>query len=275
MSGNDDITTILSKANMLIYFSKLFRENNDPDSVIFLSNELLNKTFYSSKTALGTLERDDKNEYDLILANPPYYPDATISALAKKTGLYPSNGKGVEGLFLEWIINALKYGGTANVILPEGIFANMGNETLKQKIIDTCFIESIISLPVNSFFNTSKKTYILTLRKKTKSEIDAGANQSYKVFTYICKSIGETLDVYRFDIDDNDLHEATNKYNAYRNLLDKNDIQEPFKSWFDADKKMKLQDISIFEPKKNWNIDNLWTEDEKIELGFKQANNIM
>lgn len=275
MSGNDDITTILSKANMLIYFSRLFKENNDPDSVMFLSNELLNKTFNSSKTALGTLEKNENDVYDIILANPPYYPDATISSLAKKTGLYSANGKGVEGLFLEWIINALKYGGTANVILPEGIFANIGNAVLKEKIIANCYIEAIISLPVNSFFNTSKKTYILTLRKKTKHEIESGCVQTNRVFAYICKTIGETLDVYRFDIDENDLHEATNKYNAYRNLSDRNDIQEPFKSWFESDKKMKLVDISKFDPKRNWNIDNFWSEEEKVELGFKQANNIM
>lgn len=121
------------------------------------------------------------------------------------------------------------------------------------------------------FFNTPKKTFILTLRKKTKSEIESGVKQDHKVFTYICKSIGETLDVNRFDIDDNDLHEATNKYNSYRMLGDKNNIQEPFKSWFESDKKMKLIDITFFDANKDWNIDNFWTDDEKIELGFKEA----
>lgn len=272
MSGNDDITTILAKANMLIYLSKLFKENNDAESVMFLSNELLNKTFISSTDALGTLRRNDHDRYDIILANPPYYPDARISALAKNTGLYPSNGQGVEALFLEWIVNALKYGGTANVILPDGIFTNLANKELKNFVRENCYIESIISLPVNSFFNTPKKTFILTLRKKSKSDIENGVKQRHKVFTYICKSIGETLDVNRFDIDDNDLHEATNKYNSYRMLTDKNKIQEPFKSWFENDKKMKLIDISFFDANKDWNIDNFWSEDEKIELGFKEAD---
>lgn len=72
-------------------------------------------------------------------------------------------------------------------------------------------------------------------------------------------------------IDDNDLHEATNKYNSYRMLGDKNNIQEPFKSWFESDKKMKLIDITFFDANKDWNIDNFWTDDEKIELGFKEA----
>ena len=276
MSGQDDITTILAKANMLIYFSKLFKDNNNLEDVRLIANNLLNKVFYSSKKALGTLEHLEPNKYDLILANPPYYQDATISSLASDTGYYSAKGNGVEALFLEWIIRSLNYGGTANIVLPDGIFTNLGNTNLKQLILRYCFIESIISLPINSFFNTPKKTYILTLKKKSKDEIDSDVRQDYKIFTYICKSIGETLDVYRFDTpEEHDLHEAVNKYNAYKNLADKTKIQEPFKSWFNSDGKMKLLSIDYFPANSNWNIDNFWTEDEKIKLGFKEAANCM
>ncbi len=276
MSGKDDITTILAKANMLIYFSKLFKDNNDVNEVQCLAKELLNKSFHSSKTALGTLETLEENKYDLILANPPYYQDATISKLASNTGFYKAKGLGVEALFLEWIVRSLKYGGTANIVLPDGIFTNLGNANLKAFVLKECYIESIISLPINSFFNTPKKTYILTLKKKTQEEIDSETKQDYKIFTYICKSIGETLDVYRFDTpDDNDLREAVNKYNLYKNIQDKNNIAEPFKSWFENDGKMKLVSIDKFPPDENWNIDNLWSDEEKINLGFKEADNIM
>lgn len=114
------------------------------------------------------------------------------------------------------------------------------------------------------------------LRKKTENEIDNEVKQEYKVFCYICKSIGETLDTYRFDTpDDNDLHEAVNKYNSYKNLPDKNDIQEPFKSWFNNDGKMKLLSLDKFPSDSNWNIDNFWSDEEKIQLGFKEADDIM
>ena len=276
MSGKDDITTILAKANMLIYCSKLFKDNNDVHSVQYLAENLLNKSFYSYKTALGTLGEMENNKYDLILANPPYYQDATIMKLATDTGLYPSKGSGVESLFLEWIICSLKRGGTANIVLPDGIFTNLGNTNLKNLILRECYIEGIISLPINSFFNTPKKTFILTLRKKTQEEVDNGVKQKHKVFTYICKSIGETLDVYRHpDSDNNDLHIAVNNYNLYKNLPDKNSIQEPFKSWFEKDKKMKLLPIEQFPAEGNWYIDNFWTEEEKIEIGFKEADNTM
>lgn len=276
MSGKDDITTILAKANMLIYFSKLFKDNNNIDDVKYLASELLNKTFYSSKKALGTLDSIEENKYDMILANPPYYQDATLSKLALDTGFYTSKGIGVESLFLEWIIRSLKFNGIANIVLPDGIFTNLANTALKEFLIKNCYIESIISLPINSFFNTPKKTYILTLKKKSKEDIEMNTKQEYKVFTYMCKSIGETLDVYRFDTpEDNDLHDAVNKYNSYRQQLDRNKIEEPFKSWFKKDGKLKLVSIDEFSPDNNWNIDNFWSEDEKVKLGFLEKDKVM
>ena len=38
---------------------------------------------------------------------------------------------------------------------------------------------------------------------------------------------------------------------------------------------MKLVSIDKFSAEGNWNIDNFWTEEEKIKLGFKEASDIM
>ena len=73
MSDRDNITIVLAKANMLIYFSNLFKENNELADVRYLAHELLNNTFKLSKTMLGTLDKIEHNTYDLIMANPPYY----------------------------------------------------------------------------------------------------------------------------------------------------------------------------------------------------------
>ncbi len=271
MSENDDITIILAKANMLIYFSKLFVECSDASELQKMTNDLINNTFKLSKTLLGTLDKVELNTYDLILANPPYYQSKIMTNEAKKTKQYEWGGAGVEGLFLEWIVKSLNYGGVANVVLPDGIFSNIQNKKLKKNIIAQCYIESIISLPINTFFNTPKKTYILTLRKKTKNEIDNNTPQKYPVFTYICKSIGETLDTNRFDEpNNNDLHEAVNKFNNYRKLSDKNNIQEPFKTYFESDKQFKAIPVSEFTDD-SWIIENWWSEQEKIDIGLVKA----
>lgn len=270
MSDKDDLTIILAKANMLIYFSQLFQDNNSLQDVKNIANELLNKTFNLHKTMLGTLANLEENKYDLILANPPYFQSKPMMDSAKETDKYKLNGGGVESLFLEWIMKSLSHNGVASVVLPDGIFSNYINHNLKKYMLNNFFIENIISLPVGAFFNTPKKTYILTIRKKTHQEINEHAKQDYPVFTYIANSIGESLDSYRFDIDDNDLKEAAIKYNFFKNF-NKKELIEPIKSYIEDDRKLKLIPIDEFDSDKSWIIENWWTEEEKVEIGLKKA----
>ncbi|MEX5396947.1 class I SAM-dependent DNA methyltransferase [Streptococcus sp. ZJ93] len=270
MSEKDDITVILAKANTLIYFSELFQQNNSFSDVQTIAKSLLNNSFYLHKSMLGTLSNIEEDKYDLILANPPYYQSKEMSDLAKATKLYKWGGSGVEALFLEWIMRSVKYGGVANIVLPDGIFSNNANRKLKEKLKKYFYIETIISLPVNAFFNTPKKTYILTIRKKTEAEIENNVIQDYPVFTYIAGSIGETLDVYRFDTEDNDLKQAVIKYNYYRKSVDRNNLQEPIKSFLLDDSRLKLLTIDELDSNKSWIIENWWSEEEKIAIGLKK-----
>lgn len=220
--NNDDLTTILAKSNLLIFYSDLFKNNSDDTSRIQkLSNELLSSVIKSSHSTLGTLEKLIPEAYDLILANPPYYQSAVITEASKtiklensETKAYTTSGRGIEALFTEWIIKSLKKGGEANIILPDGIFTNIANDKLKKLILDSCYIESIISLPVGTFFNTPKKTFILTVHKKNDNERNIA--QPYPIFTYLCSTIGETMDSYRFDIEENDLRDAVDLYTLYK-----------------------------------------------------------
>lgn len=275
MSEKDDITIILAKANTLIYFSELFQQNNSFKDVQIIAKTLLNDSFYLHKSMLGTLGDLEENRYDLILANPPYYQSKEMSEMAKATDIYKYGGSGVEALFLEWIMRSVKHGGVANIVLPDGIFSNHANKKLKEKLKELFFIDALISLPVNAFFNTPKKTYILTIRKKTENEIENNIVQDYPVFTYIAGSIGETLDVYRFDSEENDLKQAVVKYNFYRQSQDRNDLQEPFKSYLLGDSRLKLLPIEELDSKKSWIIENWWSEEEKIAIGLKKERQVV
>ena len=276
MSEGDDLTIVLAKANMLIYLSKLLTENNNEKDIKNISKEIFNKTYKISKSLLGTLDKIEENTFDVIFANPPYYQSGAITQEAKNTGNYVLGASGIEGLFLEWILKSLKYGGEATIVLPDGIFSNIQNKSIKKYILKNFYIENIISLPTKAFFSTPKKTYILTIKKKTQLELEQNIKQTYPVFSYITKSIGETLDSNRFDdVDNNDLHEATNKYNNFKNLKDKSKIIEPFKSYFEQDKQLKLIDISDFTAEKSWIIENWWSFEEKIEIGLKEKENVV
>lgn len=279
---NSDRTIILAKANMLIYMSKLITENPSAKCTKEIADELFNKSFILKKSNLGTLETLEENKYDLILTNPPYVVNgsADIKAIANATGNFKCKGLGLEALFLEWIIKSLKEGGTALVVIPDGILSNLVNKKLREFILDRCIIEGIISLPINTFFGTPKKTYVLAIKKKKSYELGETEKQTKPVFTYICNSIGETLDSYRFDSDNNDLEQAVNQYKLYQAYADKEkfkaisyDISEnPY-----IDKKCKLMPIQNFIELvgQSWIIDNYWTDEEKVELGFKKETNVM
>jgi type I restriction-modification system DNA methylase subunit len=209
-------TIILAKANMLIYMSEMIRKHSDITAEF---SKLFNDTFeLKTKNILGTLrDVNYEGKIDLILTNPPYVTTGSSNLKEEiiKSSIqehYKINAMGVEGLFMEWIIRALRPGGKAFVVVPDGIFNRQNDKNLRQFILDECFIDGIISLPIKTFFTTPKKTYILCITKKnSKSEI-----QTTPVFTYMVSEIGESRDIYRFRIEQDDLTEAANLFNQFK-----------------------------------------------------------
>ena len=273
-SGKDNRVIILAKANFLIYFAKFLAQNPDSAHCKEIAN-MFNRIFTLKKGAGGTLEHLEENKYDLILTNPPYLVNGSgkLKSNMSNTEDYEWNGLGLESLFMEWIVKSLKTDGFAYVVIPDGMLSNMQNATLKRQLKSMCYIRGLISLPLNAFFATSKKTYIIVLQKKEKSQ-DTGIYpaQTDPVFTYLCSSIGETLDVNRFpDPDHNDLEKATRLYKIFRagqfsgKLFGKDDT---------ADKRMKLLPISVFAPDSTWIIEKQWSNAEKEDLGIKEKQNV-
>src|ERR1019366_5683409 len=178
-------------------------------------------------------------EFDLILTNPPYVTSGSsnIKDEIKKSGLenhYTINATGAEGLFMEWIIKALKLGGTAIVIIPDGILSRTNDKNIREYLFNQCFINAVISLPSKTFFSTLKKTYIISFTKKP----DVSIKQSDPIFTYLVSSIGETLDVNRIETPCNDLEEAVVLFNQFKGA------KKHFKSY---NKRCKAVDFAWFE----------------------------
>lgn len=251
-------TIILAKANMLIYFADLIKKH--PDKTVQFS-KLFNSSFeLKTNSILGTLANPIQDEFDLIFTNPPYVMSGSsnLKEEIKKSGLeyhYPVNALGIEGLFMEWIIKSLKPGGKAIIIVPDGIMNRQNDKKLRKYIRESCLIDAIISLPENTFFSTPKKTYVLALTKKE----DKSIVQETPVFTYLVSDVGETLDVYRFDTDNNELEDAVVLYNQFKGA------KKHFKS---TDERCKIQPIEKFNPKNYWSVDRWWSKDEKTELGI-------
>ncbi|MCX5633670.1 MAG: N-6 DNA methylase [Phycisphaerae bacterium] len=269
----EQLTIILAKANMLIFISELLKKN--PTMSDEFSN-MFNSTFkLLSNTILGTLKKLDKDRYDLILTNPPYvtsgssnYKEA-IKNDADLRKFYRVNGMGVESLFLEWIIRSLKPSKKAFVIIPDGILNRQNDNRLRNFIKEDCIIDGIISLPINAFYTTPKKTYILCITKKPeRSEIERKEHkQKEPVFTYLVSNIGETLDVNRFPIpENNNLIEMVSLFNQFKGS------KTSFKSTYP---RCKIQPIDKFNPDEHWSVDRWWSTEERVELGIEEEETVL
>jgi type I restriction-modification system DNA methylase subunit len=255
-------TIILAKANMLIYLSDYIR--NSPQLVNKFS-EYFNNTFsLVTDNILGTLAKPENETYDLILTNPPYVTSGSsnIKEEIRKQGLqnyYSISSLGIEGLFLQWVVNALKPGGKAFVIIPSTILNRIPDKYLRRFLIAKCSIDAIISLPKKAFFTTNKKTSLIVLTKKRNENMI----QTDPVFCFLVSEIGETMDVYRFDKEENHLVDASELFNQFRNA--KNRFNP------DVNPRCKLIPFDFFNSNvdSSWIIEEKWNNDERIELGLE------
>ncbi|MBM3316176.1 N-6 DNA methylase, partial [candidate division WOR-3 bacterium] len=90
--------------------------------------------------------------FDVVLMNPPFggkEGKAAQTRFAYKTGA-------TQVLFLQHVIDSLKPGGRAGIVLDEGVLFRT-NETAfvqtKRKLLDECDLWAIISLPPGTFIN--------------------------------------------------------------------------------------------------------------------------
>lgn len=258
-------TIILAKANMLIYMSGMIKEHPDMTQKFA---QLFNDTFLlQTNSILGTLAKPIKDKFDLILTNPPYVMSGSsnlkeeISKQQELKDYFAISAMGIEGLFMEWIVRALKPNGKAFVVVPDGIMNRSNDKKLRNFILDNCYVDAVISLPLNTFFTTNKKTYILALTPVNVGGVATLERQTNPVFTYFCSEIGETRDVYRFDIEQNDLETASDLFNMFKGAKTK------FKT---SDKRCKVVPIDDFYNGSHWSVDRWWTREEKIELGIEE-----
>lgn len=268
-------TIILAKANMLIYMSGLLREHPEMTDKFA---KLFNDTFLlQTNSILGTLAKPVHDQYDLILTNPPYVMSGSSNLkeeISKDDTLkkyFSVSAMGIEGLFMEWIIRALKPNGKAFIVVPDGIMNRSNDKKLRDFILEQCEIDAVISLPLNTFFTTNKKTYILALTKKAPVMVDGVPTlqrQTSPVFTYLCSEIGETRDVYRFDIEQNDLQVASDLFNMFKGA------KTSFANTLNmiGDKRCKISSIDDFYNGTHWCVERWWNHEERQALGIEEES---
>lgn len=181
-----------------------------------------------SKSIKEHYPKQEKDFFDVILANPPFKgaidetntnPDVLGMVKTKKTEL----------LFVAHILRALKLGGRAAVIVPDGVLfgSSTAHQQLRQALITQNQLEGIVSLPSGVFKPyAGVSTAILIFTKGGSTE---------RLWFYDLQADGYSLDDKRTELKgegSNDLPDAINQWQAYRKLVESNasaeDINQAF-----------------------------------------------
>lgn len=262
----EPIAIILAKANFVIYQSDLLVRAPDATKALArVSNEVFRSWAGSS---LGSLSEINADTYDLILSNPPYVAKgaASLREAAQRAGIgYTAGGAGVEAMFVEKMVRELKPRGRAFIIVPDGLLlrGQPRDKRLRGWVSERCFVDGIVSLPINTFFGTPKKTYVLALTRKE----DVGVPQTYPVFAYLVTSIGETLDANRFHTAENDMPDMAWRFRRF--LVDRARYEDDPACATDrlSDKAKCIPAADLF-GSATWEIDRYWSKEERAKLGL-------
>lgn len=119
----------------------------------------------------------EANQYQIIMANPPFTGSIDKSDINESLKLSTTK---TELLFVENIFNLLKMGGTAGVIVPQGVLFGSGKAFVDARkiLVDKCELKAVITMPSGVF-----KPY-------------AGVSTAILIFT----KGGETENVWFYDM---------------------------------------------------------------------------
>ena len=119
--------------------------------------------------------------FDLVLANPPFagelkdkkmlqHYDLAQPALRRAKDKQPKEERDV--IFIERIINLLRPGGRAAVVLPQGKFNNSSLAFIREFILHKARLLAVVGLHGNTFKpHTGTKTSVLVIQKYTEEQL--------------------------------------------------------------------------------------------------------
>ncbi|MBN2755110.1 MAG: N-6 DNA methylase [Candidatus Goldbacteria bacterium] len=156
----------------------------------------------------------ESNKYQIIMANPPFTGSIDKGDINESLQLKTTK---TELLFVENIYNLLKTGGTAGVIVPQGVLFGSGGAFVDARkiLIDKCELKAVITMPSGVFKPyAGVSTAILVFTKGGETE---------KVWFYNMESDGYSLDDKRTKQDGNgDLQDIVKQFKE-RHSKKKND----------------------------------------------------
>ena len=199
---------------------------------------------------------NEESNYDVVMANPPFTGSIDKGDINES---FETDTTKTELLFIERIYKMLRMGGTAAVIVPQGVLFGAGKafKQVRQLIIDKAKLKTVIALPSGVF-----KPY-------------AGVSTAILIFT----KGGETKNVWFYDMqsDGYSLDDKRTKQDGYGDLQD---IIEKYKNrnpQKENDRKQKF----FFVPKSEIKADDYdlsisrYREDDFVEIEYELPDKIL
>ncbi|MGI6319973.1 MAG: type I restriction-modification system subunit M [Bacteroidales bacterium] len=168
---------------------KVFGQEINPESYAICKSDMLIKGQNPSNIKFGntfTVDGLEEEKFDYMLSNPPFGVDwkkaqKAIKAEADSKGMSGRFGAGLprinDGslLFLQHMISKMKSGGTRIGIVFNGspLFtgaAESGESNIRKWIIENDWLEAVIALPDQLFYNTGISTYIWIVTNNKSAE---------------------------------------------------------------------------------------------------------
>jgi type I restriction enzyme M protein len=108
---------------------------------------------------------EEKNRYDIILANPPFGGKERAEVQQN----FPIKTGETAFLFLQHFIKILKAGGSAGIVIKNTFLSNSDNASvsLRKQLLESCNLHTVLDLPGGTFTGAGVKTVILFFQKGT------------------------------------------------------------------------------------------------------------
>ena len=197
-------------------------------------------------TRTDSLSEDNthRDEYSLILANPPFNGSLDKETISKDL-LAIAPTKKTELLFLALFLKALKTGGRCASIVPDGVLfgSSKAHKALRQELVESNRLEAVISMPSGVFKPYAGVSTAILIFTKT------GQGGTDKVWFYDMKADGFSLDDKRSPIEANDIPDIIVRF---RNLSEEENRERTEQSFFVSKQEIadNRYDLSINKYKK-------------------------
>lgn len=175
------------------------------------------------RDALSQANGDLKDEFSLILANPPFTGSLDYDAVESSL-LSTTKTKKTELLFLSLMLRMLRVGGRAAVIVPDGVLfgSTSGHKALRKELVESQQLQAVISIPSGVFKPyATVRTAILFFTKTNSGGTD-------KVWFYDMQADGYSLDDKRQPIVQNDIPDILARWLKPEEELQRNRTDKSF-----------------------------------------------